>query len=150
MRAERGLSLREAARRAGVVKETISDIERGKTHPYDVTLAKLAQAYEVPIERLLEPSLDWALTAPDKEFDEWVGTATLHEVLVLNYRLSEAAAREDTGTEAYRLMFDRLKKVMDRFYFLAGLGLIQETESSRRRRAREERQDATDAGSEAG
>ena len=54
MRAERGLSLREAARRAGVVKETISDIERGKTHPYDVTLAKLAQAYEVPIERLLE------------------------------------------------------------------------------------------------
>src|SRR5215212_5706209 len=54
MRAERGLSLREAARRAGVVKETISDIERGKTHPYDVTLAKLAQAYEVPIEELLE------------------------------------------------------------------------------------------------
>jgi transcriptional regulator with XRE-family HTH domain len=29
MRAERGLSLREAARRAGVVKETISEIERG-------------------------------------------------------------------------------------------------------------------------
>jgi transcriptional regulator with XRE-family HTH domain len=54
MRAERGLSLREAARRAGVVKETISDIERGKTHPYDVTLAKLAEAYEVPIEELLE------------------------------------------------------------------------------------------------
>ena len=44
MRAERGLSLREAARRAGVVKETISDIERGHTHPYDVTLAKLAKA----------------------------------------------------------------------------------------------------------
>jgi transcriptional regulator with XRE-family HTH domain len=54
MRAQRGLSLREAARRAGMVKETISDIERGKTHPYDVTLAKLAQAYEVPIEELLE------------------------------------------------------------------------------------------------
>lgn len=54
MRAERGLSLREAARRAGVVKETISDIERGNTHPYDVTLAKLARAYDVPIEELLE------------------------------------------------------------------------------------------------
>ena len=53
MRAKRGLSLREAARRAGMVKETISDIERGKTHPYDVTLAKLAQAYEVPVEDLL-------------------------------------------------------------------------------------------------
>ena len=55
MRVERGLSLREAARRAGVVKETISDIERGHTHPYDVTLAKLAKAYEVPVEELLEP-----------------------------------------------------------------------------------------------
>jgi len=54
MRAERGLSLREAARRAGVVKETISDIERGHTHPYDVTLAKLAHAYGVPVEDLLE------------------------------------------------------------------------------------------------
>jgi transcriptional regulator with XRE-family HTH domain len=54
MRVERGLSLREAARRAGVVKETISDIERGHTHPYDVTLAKLAKAYEVPVEDLLE------------------------------------------------------------------------------------------------
>jgi transcriptional regulator with XRE-family HTH domain len=54
MRAERGLSLREAARRAGVVKETISDIERGKTHPYDVTLAKLAEVYEVPLGELLE------------------------------------------------------------------------------------------------
>jgi transcriptional regulator with XRE-family HTH domain len=55
MRVERGLSLREAARRAGVVKETISDIERGHTHPYDVTLAKLAKALEVPVEELLEP-----------------------------------------------------------------------------------------------
>jgi transcriptional regulator with XRE-family HTH domain len=54
MRAERGLSLREAARRAGVVKETISDIERGQSHPYDVTLAKLAKVYDVPLEELLE------------------------------------------------------------------------------------------------
>src|SRR5918997_663046 len=65
MRAQRGLSLREAARRAGMVKETISDIERGKTHPYDVTLAKLAQAYEVPIEELLEePVLAGKADAP--------------------------------------------------------------------------------------
>ena len=65
MRAERGLSLREAARRAGVVKETISDIERGKTHPYDVTVARLAQAYEVPIEELLEePALAGKEEAP--------------------------------------------------------------------------------------
>jgi transcriptional regulator with XRE-family HTH domain len=54
LRAERGLSLRQAAAKAGVVKETISDIERGYTHPYDVTLAKLARAYDVPVEGLLE------------------------------------------------------------------------------------------------
>jgi transcriptional regulator with XRE-family HTH domain len=67
MRAERGLSLREAARRAGVVKETISDIERGHTHPYDVTLAKLAKVYDVPLEELLEePALAGKAEAPEE------------------------------------------------------------------------------------
>src|SRR5215217_6276642 len=65
MRAERGLSLREAARQAGVVKETISDIERGHTHPYDVTLAKLAKVYDVPLEELLqEPARAGIAEAP--------------------------------------------------------------------------------------
>jgi transcriptional regulator with XRE-family HTH domain len=54
LRAERGLTLREAASRTGVAKETISDIERGLRHPHDVTVAKLARAYEVPVEDLLE------------------------------------------------------------------------------------------------
>src|SRR5215208_6554609 len=80
LRVERQLSLRQAAVRAGVVKETISDIERGVTHPQDVTLAKLAKAYGVPVEDLLEdgPSLkelhkeagcetDW-LTKPEEEW----------------------------------------------------------------------------------
>jgi transcriptional regulator with XRE-family HTH domain len=60
LRAERQLSLRQAAARAGVVKETISDIERGVTHPQDVTLAKLAHAYEVPVEDLLEEPVSLA------------------------------------------------------------------------------------------
>jgi transcriptional regulator with XRE-family HTH domain len=55
LRAERGLTLREAAKRAGVAKETISYIERGETRPSDLTLAKLAKAYDVPLEELLEP-----------------------------------------------------------------------------------------------
>jgi transcriptional regulator with XRE-family HTH domain len=80
LRVERQLSLRQAAVRAGVVKETISDLERGVTHPQDVTLAKLAKAYGVPVEDLLEdgPSLtelheeagcetDW-LTKPEEEW----------------------------------------------------------------------------------
>jgi transcriptional regulator with XRE-family HTH domain len=79
IRAERGLSLREAARRAGVVKETISDIERGHSHPYDVTLAKLAKVYDVSLEELLEePALAGKAEAPSpgpsapdpREYDE--------------------------------------------------------------------------------
>jgi transcriptional regulator with XRE-family HTH domain len=57
MRAERGLTLREAAARSGVAKETISDAERDLRHPHDVTLAKLAHAYDVPVEGLLEEPL---------------------------------------------------------------------------------------------
>jgi transcriptional regulator with XRE-family HTH domain len=54
LRAERGLTLREAASLTGVAKETISDIERGLRHPHDPTLAKIARGYDVPVEELLE------------------------------------------------------------------------------------------------
>lgn len=54
MRAERGLTLREAASVTSVAKETISDIERGLRHPHDPTLAKIAKGYGVPVEELLE------------------------------------------------------------------------------------------------
>ena len=54
LRAERGLTLREAASRTGVAKETISDIERGLRHPHDPTLAKIAKGYGVPVQDLLE------------------------------------------------------------------------------------------------
>jgi transcriptional regulator with XRE-family HTH domain len=66
LRAERGLSLREAAARSGVAKETISDIERGIRHPHDVTVSKLATAYAVPVGDLLleEPALAGKAEAP--------------------------------------------------------------------------------------
>ena len=54
LRAERGLTVRQVAEMSGVAKETISQIERGERHPYDRTLAKLAQAYDVPVEELIE------------------------------------------------------------------------------------------------
>jgi len=54
LRAERGLTVRQVAELSGVAKETISQIERGERHPYDRTLAKLARAYDVPIQDLLE------------------------------------------------------------------------------------------------
>jgi transcriptional regulator with XRE-family HTH domain len=54
LRAERGLTVRQVAELSGVAKETISQIERGERHPYDRTLAKLAQAYGVPVGELIE------------------------------------------------------------------------------------------------
>lgn len=54
LRAERGWTLNQAAERAGVQPETISDAEHGKRRPYAPTLAKIAAAYGVPVEELLE------------------------------------------------------------------------------------------------
>jgi transcriptional regulator with XRE-family HTH domain len=54
LRAERGLTLREAAALTGVTKETLSDLERGLRHPQDPTLAKIARGYGIPFEELLE------------------------------------------------------------------------------------------------
>jgi transcriptional regulator with XRE-family HTH domain len=54
LRAERGLTLREAEQLTGVDKDTLSKIERGLRHPYDVTLSKLARGYGLPVEELLE------------------------------------------------------------------------------------------------
>src|SRR5215212_5532535 len=54
LRAERGLTLRDAEHETGVDKDTLSKIERGLRHPHDVTLAKIARGYGVPVEDLLE------------------------------------------------------------------------------------------------
>ena len=68
LRAERGLTVRQVAELSGVAKETISQVERGERHPYDRTLAKLAHAYDVPVDELLEePALAGKAKAPDTE-----------------------------------------------------------------------------------
>src|SRR5215218_1863706 len=54
LRAERGLTLRDAEELTGVDKDTLSKIERGLRHPHDVTLAKIAKGYAVALEDLLE------------------------------------------------------------------------------------------------
>ena len=58
LRAQRGLTLVEAAENAGVGRDTLSDLERGRRHPVMPTLSKIAQGYGVPVEDLLdEPAL---------------------------------------------------------------------------------------------
>src|SRR5215213_3354953 len=54
LRAERGLTLRQAAERGGVRPATLSDIEHGRSRPHDITLAKIAKAYDVPVDDLLD------------------------------------------------------------------------------------------------
>src|SRR5918995_5600170 len=67
LRARMGLSLTEAASRAGVTRDTLSDIEHGKRQPYMPTLAKIAAGYGVPVEDLLEePVLVGKDEAPDQ------------------------------------------------------------------------------------
>jgi transcriptional regulator with XRE-family HTH domain len=54
LRAQRGLTLVQAAQKIGIGRDTISDLERGRRHPVTPTLAKIAKGYEVPVEELLE------------------------------------------------------------------------------------------------
>jgi len=54
VRAERGLSLREAAKVTGVTPETLSELERGVRTPQPGTLYKVAHGYGIPVTDLLE------------------------------------------------------------------------------------------------
>ncbi len=54
LRAQRGLTLVEAADKTGIGRDTLSDLERGRRHPVMPTLAKIARGYNVPVEELLE------------------------------------------------------------------------------------------------
>jgi XRE family transcriptional regulator, regulator of sulfur utilization len=52
------LSLSELSERSGVAKSIISQIERNETNPTLATIWRLAQALEVPIERVLQGAED--------------------------------------------------------------------------------------------
>jgi transcriptional regulator with XRE-family HTH domain len=50
-----GLSLAEIARRAGIAKSTLSQLEAGNGNPSIETLWSLCVALDIPFARLLEP-----------------------------------------------------------------------------------------------
>jgi transcriptional regulator with XRE-family HTH domain len=54
LRKERGLTQKEAADLADVSHWTLSDLESGKRAPYMPTLTKIARAYGVTAEELVE------------------------------------------------------------------------------------------------
>ena len=54
LREQRGLTQKEAAKLADVYHETLTDLESGKRPPYMPTVTKIARAYGVPLEELVE------------------------------------------------------------------------------------------------
>jgi DNA-binding XRE family transcriptional regulator len=54
LREERGLTPKEAAELADVSHWTVLYLETGKRAPYMPTVTKLARAYGVPLEELME------------------------------------------------------------------------------------------------
>ena len=54
LRQERGLTQKEAAQLANVSPWTLFCLESGKRAPYMPTVTKIARAYGVPIEELVE------------------------------------------------------------------------------------------------
>jgi DNA-binding XRE family transcriptional regulator len=54
LREERGLTQKEAAELAGVSHFTLLYLESGKRPPYMPTVTKIARAYGVPVEELVE------------------------------------------------------------------------------------------------
>ena len=65
LRARRGLTLTEAAQKAGVQRQTLALLERGDRHPHMPTLTKIANGYGVPVEDLLEEPVRPKAQAPD-------------------------------------------------------------------------------------
>jgi DNA-binding XRE family transcriptional regulator len=54
LREQRGLTQKEAAQLADVSYWTLSCLESGKRAPYMPTVTKIARAYGVPLEELVE------------------------------------------------------------------------------------------------
>lgn len=52
-----GLSLAEIARRAGIAKSTLSQLEAGSSNPSTETLWSLCVALDIPFAGLLEPQV---------------------------------------------------------------------------------------------
>ena len=60
LRETRGWSQEQLAEHAGLNRSYVGEIERGSAIASIVTVDKLARAFQVPIERLLNPSSDGA------------------------------------------------------------------------------------------
>src|SRR3712207_7997009 len=100
LRAERGWTLNQAAERAGVQPETISDAEHGKRRPYTPTLAKIAAAYGVPVEELLEEPAALGEAAREAGRAEWdAAVRSAHQLRQDGQARMEALRSEEHTSE---------------------------------------------------
>jgi transcriptional regulator with XRE-family HTH domain len=109
LRAERGLTLREAEQLTGVDKDTLSKLERGLRHPYDVTLSKLARGYDVPVEELLEEPVPLGEAPAKPERGPKVVRGAAHiEVDAETFKILEALADGEISVAEAKERLDRV------------------------------------------
>jgi putative transcriptional regulator len=132
-----GWSQARLADESGVSRDSISNYETGQREAWPATAKRLADALDVEIEDLARPkvaappspppiaeeewrkplSVEWALTAPDTEFDSRLKTATLPEVMAL--LPLNLHAEDVSGDDRIRIL-ERVSKIVSRFQILGG------------------------------
>jgi transcriptional regulator with XRE-family HTH domain len=112
LRAERGLTLRQAAEQAGVRPGTLSELERGLHRPHDITLSRVAKGYGVPVEDLLEEPVPFD-EAPQEPGRAVVGVGTTPEEATenLEQQLYSPAKIAQGWYQLAQLFSDELEKV---------------------------------------
>lgn len=78
-----GLSLAEIARRAGVAKSTLSQLEAGNGNPSLETLWSLCVALDIPFARLLEPQVSKTLVIRRGEGRKVVSEQANYQAILL-------------------------------------------------------------------
>lgn len=104
LRAERGITLREAGKLTNVRPSTLSLLERGKTQPHDVTMARIARGYNVRVEDLLEADEAGKAGAP-KGLGSLARFNKLRQSGEYAIRVKDSLG-ESWGTEALDLFLD--------------------------------------------
>src|SRR5579864_4798447 len=77
LRADRGWSLDQLAARSGVSKGVLVALEQGRSNPNLATLARISDAFGVPVTRLVEISDEppVRISGPDSARVLWQGSA---------------------------------------------------------------------------
>jgi transcriptional regulator with XRE-family HTH domain len=102
LRAERGWSLDQLAGRSGVSKGGLVAVEQGRSNPNLGTVARISDAFGVPVTRLLEASEETAVrvSGPDESRVLWRGRSGGTGTII-------AATPPPWAAELWRFLLDR-------------------------------------------